>query len=177
MDLRRIVRANPLPAMLLAILIAASLAVVLAKSAVTGEQQESGTTSELTGLLRQFLVNAARGDRAGFERFFADDVIYTRSNGLVTNKADILKGLEKLELSKEMQTSYSAEDIVVHDYGDTAVIAFRLVAQTLRKDKRAEIMNYRNTGTFLRRNGTWQVVAWQSTRAPEEADAAKQSIR
>jgi hypothetical protein len=28
-------------------------------------------------------------------------------------------------------------------------------------------MNYFNTGTFLRRDGLWQVVAWQATRMPD----------
>jgi hypothetical protein len=27
---------------------------------------------------------------------------------------------------------------------------------------------YRNTGTFLKRNGKWQAVAWQATKVPEE---------
>jgi ketosteroid isomerase-like protein len=116
-------------------------------------------------LLREFLDSAGKGQRAGFEKFFADDVIYTRSNGLVTNKADILKGVESLKPTEESQTRYWAEDLVIHDYGDTAVVAFRLVAETRHKDAQLEKTNYRNTGTFLRRHGVWQVVAWQSTKA------------
>jgi ketosteroid isomerase-like protein len=140
------------------------------KSAAPRGQANAVTTNELTSLLRQFLDDAGRGDRAGFERFFADDVIYTRSNGLVVNKGDILKGVERLKPTEEARTSYSAEDIVVHDYGDTAVVAFRLVALTRLKGGKSETMNYRNTGTFLRRNGVWQVVAWQSTKVPERPE-------
>lgn len=135
------------------------------QSGTAADRHEANTPSELTVLLRQFLDNAGRGDRAGFERFFADDVIYTRSSGVVMNKVDILRGIEKLKPTEESKTRYSAEDIVLHDYGDTAVVAFRLVAETQRKDRKVETMNYRNTGMFLRRNGAWQVVAWQSTKA------------
>jgi hypothetical protein len=33
--------------------------------------------------------------------------------------------------------------------------------------KPATVTNYLNTGTFLRRNGKWQVIAWQSTKIPD----------
>ncbi|HXN22202.1 MAG TPA: nuclear transport factor 2 family protein [Candidatus Dormibacteraeota bacterium] len=88
----------------------------------------------------------------------------TRSNGLVTNKADVLRGVETLKPTEEGKTRYSAEDLVIHDYGDTAGVAFPLVAETQHKDAHLEKTNYRNTGIFLRRNGVWQVVAWQSTK-------------
>ena len=63
------------------------------------------------------------------------------------------------------------EDVTVHDYGDTAIVAFRLVARTEHSDGKIEMSNYRNTGTFLRRDGRWQVVAWQSTKMPEAGNA------
>jgi hypothetical protein len=43
-------------------------------------------------------------------------------------------------------------------------VAFRLVAT----DADQAIENYLNTGTFLKRNGRWQVAAWQATRAQRE---------
>jgi len=33
-------------------------------------------------------------------------------------------------------------------------------------------MNYLNSGTFVKRNGKWQVVNWQSTRMPNEGTPA-----
>ena len=33
--------------------------------------------------------------------------------------------------------------------------------------KPPQTLNYFNTGTFLRRDGLWQVVAWQATRIPD----------
>ena len=61
------------------------------------------------------------------------------------------------------KSTYSAEDIVVHDYGETVVVAFRLEAQ-IEKDGTMQPAHFRDTGTFLRRNGRWQVVAWQATK-------------
>ena len=54
---------------------------------------------------------------------------------------------------------------------ETAVVAFRLVARTEHSDGKVETDHYRNTGTFLRRNGKWQVIAWQATKIPEDAAA------
>jgi len=128
---------------------------------------ESAASREVTAMLRQFLDDASTGNAAGFDKFFADDVIYTRSAGGVTSKAEIMKSVRGPQPASDSKTAYSAEDITVHDYGDTAVVAFRLVGRTEHKDGKVEIMKYRNTGVFLRRGGRWQVVAWQSTKIPD----------
>jgi len=161
--------------MLKKIVLLVLLALLLPLPAVVARQakSDSDTPQKLTAMLRQFLVDAAQGNVAGFETFFADDVIYTRSAGIVTNKPEILRNVANLAPTKESKSVYSAEDITVHDYGDTAVVAFQLVARTEHADGKVEIGNYRNTGTFLRRNGRWQVIAWQSTKMPEVAATAK----
>ncbi|HXJ04152.1 MAG TPA: nuclear transport factor 2 family protein [Candidatus Acidoferrum sp.] len=122
------------------------------------------STEEVTALLREFMQAAGRGDRAVFDRFFADDVIYTRATGAVITKADIMESLDKTAPASEGKTNYSAEDITVHEYADTLIVAFRLVGNTTHVDGKVVTANYRNTGTFLRRNGRWQAVAWQATK-------------
>jgi len=131
----------------------------------------AGTKAKLTAMLRQFLVDAAHGNAAGFDSFFSDDVIYTRSAGVVTNKAEIMKSVSSSKPASQPDTTYSAEDITVHDYGGMAVVAFQLVARIRHDGGEVEISNYRNTGTFLRRKGRWQVVAWQSTKMPDASPA------
>lgn len=130
--------------------------------------QQSGT-QEVTSLLREFMEAAGRGDRAVFDKFFAEDVLYTRASGVVISKSDIMVSLGKPATPTDDKTAYSAEDISVHEYGDTVVVAFRLVGRTEHKDGKVETANYRNTGTFLRRNGRWQAVAWQATKIAEPA--------
>ena len=149
-----------------------SLVLLILAAAGAQAPAESATAREVTGMLRQFLIDAARNDRAGFEKFFADDVIYTRAVGVVISKADILKSLDTDKPPANSKTTYSAEDVTVHEYGDTAVVAFRLLAVTAHNEgnpgmAKTESESYRNTGTFLRRNGKWQVVAWQATKITE----------
>lgn len=152
------------------------LAVMIAVLAVAMECASAPTaTQELTTLLHEFMDAAGRGDRAVFDKFFAEDVIYTRATGAVITKADIMASLEKgaTASAPKEKTTYSAEDITVHEYGDTAVVAFRLVGKTEQSDGKTVVNHYRNTGTFLRRNGRWQAVAWQATKMSEGGTAAQ----
>ncbi len=138
--------------------------------AMTARTQTSAT-QEVTALLREFIAGAGSGDRAIFEKFFADDVIYTRASGVVITKADIMASLGKPAPASEGKSTYSAEDITVHEYGETVIVAFRLEGRTEHGDGKVETAHYRNTGTFLRRNGRWQAVAWQATKISEAAKA------
>jgi len=142
----------------------AVLVIMVSLVATFAARAQTTATQEVTALLREFISAAGSGDRAIFDKFFADDVIYTRASGVVITKASIMEGLGKPAPSAEGKSSYSAEDITVHEYGDTMIVAFRLEGKTEHADGNVETAHYRNTGTFLRRNGRWQAVAWQATK-------------
>jgi ketosteroid isomerase-like protein len=128
---------------------------------------QTKATEEVTALLREFMKGAGQGDRAAFDKFFADDVIYTRATGVVITKADIMQSLGKPAPESSGKVTYSAEDITVREYGEAVVVAFRLEGRTESPDGKVELAHYRNTGTFVRRNGRWQAVAWQATKIAE----------
>lgn len=128
--------------------------------------------AELTRLLDEFLAGASRHDVGVHERFWADDLIYTRSTGVRVGKAEILENARSGPGAQgELPTAWSAEDVRIQQYGDTAVLAFRLVGRT-GDGAAVEVAHYLNTGTFVRRDGKWQAVAWQSTRVPEPKEEA-----
>jgi len=133
---------------------------------------QTRAAQDVSALLREFMDAAGRNDPAVFDRFFADDVLYTRATGTVITKADIMNSLKTPAAPTHTKTTYSAEDITLHEYGETVVVAFRLAARTEHADGKVEMTHYRNTGTFLRRNGRWQAVAWQATRIAESAAAS-----
>jgi hypothetical protein len=128
------------------------------------------TRSEITQMLTTFLTPAVNNSIAGHERFWADDLVYTSSAGKVMSKADILKSFPedlkpKSEQHPEARAVFSAEDILVRPYGDMAALTFRLAEH----DPDGKISYFRNSGTFLLRNGKWQAITWQATRvAPQE---------
>ena len=129
------------------------------------QAQTAPDAAELTKLLKDFLAGASRNDAAMHDRFWADDLIYTGSSGRRIGKADIMRDQRSTPPLKAgaPATVFSAEDIRIQQYGDTAIVAFRLIGTT-QKNGASDSVNYLNTGTFLKRNGKWQAVAWQATK-------------
>lgn len=150
------------------------LIVALVSLAGFGAQASPTATSapdapELTKLLNDFLAGASRNDVAMHDRFWADELIYTSAKGRRKTKPEIMRELTaepQPEAGKE-ETVYTAEDIRIEQFGETAIVAFRLVATTDKGGKK-ERSNYLNTGTFLKRAGKWQAVGWQATALPND---------
>lgn len=151
------------------LLMACALTCVFAASCASDNGQ---VTRDLTRQLQDFLAAAPRNEKQVYDNFFADDVIYTRSAGVTIDKAEIMKNLDGRAATGPAMT-FEADNITVHPYGNMAVVNFRLVIHSQNNGKTETSYN-RNTGTFLKRDGKWQVVAWQSTRVPsEDAKAIK----
>jgi hypothetical protein len=138
--------------------------------------QTAPDSAELTKLLQDFLAGASKNDIAMHDRFWADELVYTSALGRRKSKADIMRELrdetKATPKPEEGTTVYTAEDIRIQQYSDTAVVAFRLVGTTDKAGTKT-VANYFNTGTFLKRNGKWQVIAWQATALPKTSEPAK----
>lgn len=127
------------------------------------------TRTEITAMLTTFLTPAVNNTAAGHEHFWADDLVYTSSMGKVMSKADIMKSFAeepKAASNKKAEPGpvFTAEDVLVRPYGDTAALTFRLVEH----DPDGKVSYFRNSGTFLLRQGKWQAITWQATRVPAE---------
>lgn len=146
-------------------LILSVIAILMVTTALCA--QATPDAAELTGLLKEFLAGASRNDATVHDRFWAEDLIYTGSGGKRRSKADVMHDVRSAPAPKptDPKTIYSAEDIRIQQYGNTAIVAFRLVGTTEQGGK-TEVMSFLNSGTFLKRNGKWQVVNWQATRIP-----------
>jgi ketosteroid isomerase-like protein len=147
------------------------LSAILLLSLACGLGAQTGPdAAELTRLLKDFLAGAGRNDAAVHDRFWADELVYTSALGRRKGKADILREVREEGPPKpgDETAVYTAEDIRIQQYGDTAIVAFRLVATT-EKGGAKTVSNYLNTGTFLKRNGKWQAVSWQATAVPKAA--------
>ena len=60
----------------------------------------------------------------------------------------------------EPKSTFSAEDVKVRPLAaGVAVLNFRLV-----QHEGGKVNHFRNSGTFVKRSGRWQVVSWQATR-------------
>jgi ketosteroid isomerase-like protein len=127
--------------------------------------QETAVIQQVTQRVRDFLSNVPKNDPKVFQDFFADDVIYTRATGLTVNKTQIIQNID-VRAASDPQATYEADDFTVHPYGDVAVVNFRLIMHNVENGKPVTAY-FRNTGTFLKRDGKWQAVSWQATKVPE----------
>ncbi|HZI20843.1 MAG TPA: nuclear transport factor 2 family protein [Pyrinomonadaceae bacterium] len=157
--------------------ILSSVFLLLFSSASVCAQAQAPDAAALKGLLNEFLAGAGRNDAAIHERFWAEDLIYTGSSGRRVGKADIMRDVRSAPEPKpgDPRTVYTAEDVRVQQYGDTAVVAFRLVGTTMRGGA-AEVSKFLNTGTLLRRGGRWQAVSWQATRLPRDEEEVRREV-
>ncbi len=154
-----------------------TLAAVLLMLPLGLPAQTAPDSAELTRLLKEFLAGASRNDAAIHDYFWADDLIYTGSTGRRRGKAEIMRDVRSAPAPKpgDPTSAYTAEDIRIQQYGNTTIVAFRLVGTT-EKDGKKEIMNFLNSGTFLKRAGKWKVVSWQATRMPRPEEESKKDV-
>src|SRR5437762_4805511 len=138
---------------------------VLLSGAALAQQKPGGAAVEIATLLNEFLAHV--DDTAMHERFWADDLVYVSAAGMVRTKAAILESMRAGDTAGtrghqpgEAKSTFSAEDVKVRPLAaDVAVLNFRLV-----QHEADNVNHFRNSGTFVRRSGRWQVVSWQATR-------------
>jgi ketosteroid isomerase-like protein len=152
-----------------------ALALLWLASPVAAPCQDAPDAPQLRSLLDEFLAGASRNDASVHERFWADSLVYTRSTGRRIGKADILKDVREAP-PHGVTPRYSAEDVRIQQFGDAAVVAFRLLGTT-PNGEHVERDEFLNTGTFVKRDGRWQAVAWQATRVPVAGEEAERQVK
>jgi hypothetical protein len=138
------------------------VAILLISSVGTASAADS---DDVETMLHKFL--AAAHLEPAHAIFWAEDLIYTSSDGSRSGKAEIMAGFDGAQGSDEAPAMvYSGEDVTIRVFDDTAVATFKLVGTPTDKSTDEVVLYYFNTGTFLKRDGVWQVVAWQATKIP-----------
>lgn len=152
-------------------------ALLLAAAPGLGRGQSTADETALRVLLAEFLAGASRNDAAVHDRFWAESLVYTRSTGVRIGKPELMQSVRSAPAAgpSVAHTAYSAEDVRMQLFGDAAIVAFRLLGVS-GSGAQAERSEFLNTGTFLKRDGHWQAVAWQATRVPLTADVASREL-
>jgi hypothetical protein len=101
-----------------------------------------------------------KADVATLERLLAPELSYTHGDGRVVDKATFIAELKTGDFK---YVSIDATDTKVRVIGDTAVVTATAGMQVVNKGSPAKIRIV-YTNTQLRRNGSWQMIAWHATR-------------
>ena len=122
----------------------------------------SNVESQLMQLERDIGEANIKRDKAFFERVEADEFIFTDSGGGITTKAEDVASLDK-PVGETKLISYVIDDMKVRIYGRTAVVTGRVTSTYKQKDKEL-VSKTRFTDVFVKRDGSWQLVAGHSSR-------------
>lgn len=134
--------------------------VLLLAMVVTGAAAQESDEAAVRAAEDRRIRALVEDDFAALEEILAEDLTYTHSNALVDTKASYIRTL------RAGTTKYAAIDRdtpAVRLYGSTAVLT-GTASMTMRGQ--ADPVRLRYTLVYVKRNGRWQAVAWQSTRLP-----------
>ena len=124
-------------------------------------QTANAAEQELINIENGWSDAVVKRDGPALQRLYADEYLYTDSDGVVRNKtqdiADVTSGRAKI-------ASFVLDDLKVHVYGETAVVTGRNTLKGTFEGKDISGV-YRFTDVFVKRAGRWQAVATQSTLA------------
>jgi hypothetical protein len=94
------------------------------------------------------------------DRVLADDLTFIHASGLVQNKADFIADLKS---NKRAYKSIKNSDVNVRVLEGAAVLTCNSDLQIVHDGKENDV-SIRVTAVYAKRNGTWQLIAYQSTR-------------
>jgi hypothetical protein len=114
---------------------------------------------EIIALENRRIEAMTSGDVKALGEILADDLIYTHTTARLDTKASFI---EAITSGRSNYKSVERKDVEVRDLGDTAVVTGH--AKFHVGDNKFEA---RFIDVYAKRNGAWQMVAWQSTRLPE----------
>ncbi|HWG39769.1 MAG TPA: nuclear transport factor 2 family protein [Candidatus Acidoferrales bacterium] len=145
----------------------------LAQAQKPAAAQGPDTRQQLIQITRSYIGSLPANGLAGVQEFMADDVIFSGASGLRRSKLELIQFMS-VKPGPDRRTTYEPSDFTVHLYDDElAIVNFGLKSRKFKNSKSGEGVideYFRVTGTFLKRDDKWQVVAWQYTPVRDQPD-------
>lgn len=135
------------------------LSVVVVVSAVCPAQaptKESSARQQVLQLERDWTQSFVTMDVAANQRIVADDFFGTEPDGKRITKADLIAEVKTGDALASNRLNEN--DVTIRFYGDTAVVNG---SESWKRKSDGKTGRWIWTDVFVKRNGTWQVVASQ----------------
>jgi ketosteroid isomerase-like protein len=137
-------------------MIALACLLLLAKAQMMREGE-----SEIRELERQRFRAMERVDVATLNRILSDDLIYTHANGWRQTKAELIGVLGSGDFKYESITP--SDDIRVRIFDQAAIVTGRASIK-IKAHGEAQGFTICYLDVYVKQDGRWQMVAWQSSR-------------
>jgi ketosteroid isomerase-like protein len=112
---------------------------------------------------RKRMSAMAQKDVATLNAVLSDDLVYTHSSARIDSKASLIGAMES---GKTVYSAVEPSDVKAQDLGD-AVVLTGTARISVTSSGTPITFGVRFTDVYADKGGTWQMVAWQSTRLPE----------
>jgi ketosteroid isomerase-like protein len=121
--------------------------------------QKKDVAKELIAAEEDFSDALVREDWKAVEEVYADDLVFTSTDGSVTHKTEEVASVRSGDLKLE---SIKMADLNVQDLGHVAVVTGKIVEKG--RYKTADVSGtYCFTDVWVKRNGRWQLVTGHET--------------
>ena len=128
------------------------------------------TQEELVRRTQELFDAVVPGNKEPWQKYFADDCIFADEKGRNLNKAQLIADITPLPKGYSGTIKVAKSQSVIH--GDTAILSYDLdETETIFGQKLTA--RYHVTDTWLRRNGSWQIVSSQAMRYYEDPAVAR----
>jgi len=149
------------------------MSMLVGASACRDQGRESITQEELVRRTQVLVDAVASGDQTPWKSYFAEDAMFFDERGENMNKEQLVSSITPLP--QGYSGNIKVVDAKSHIEGDVAILIYDL-DETEYVYGQTEKARYHETDTWMRRNGSWQIVAGQVLRyyadpAPGEVDA------
>ncbi len=122
----------------------------------------AGNGQTVIDLDRKRMQAMAAKDVATLEAVLADDLVYTHSSARLDTKRSLIDGMKS---GSTVYTSVEPSGVKAQDLGDTVVSTGTAQIKVVSNGT-PNAFGVRFTDVYAKRNGSWQMVTWQSTRLP-----------
>jgi ketosteroid isomerase-like protein len=111
---------------------------------------------------RKRMQAMAAKDVATLEAVLADDLVYAHSSARLDTKRSLIDAMMS---GATVYTGIEPSDVKAQDLGD-AVVLTGIARIKVVSNGTPNAFGVRFTDVYAKRNGSWQMVTWQSTRLP-----------
>lgn len=122
----------------------------------------TGNGQTIIDLDKKRMRAMAEKDIATLNAVLGDDLVYTHSSARLDTKQSLIGAMQS---GATVYTSVVPSDVKAQDLGDTVVLTG--IAQIkVVSNGASNAFGVRFTDVYAKREGRWQMVAWQSTKLP-----------
>ena len=146
--------------------------ILLAAGQVNGQQeQNTKAEQEVKKVERQWLDAYEQHDPAVMDKIVASNWMITYPDGSTSAKEQVMQLVKSPRKEGMPAPKFFTEEVQARTYGDTVILTGRIVTQWPGGESSREQSRY--TDTYVKRDGTWQVVASHMSNVPSNAAPRK----